>query len=242
MRIINFAKRNIKELVRDPASIIFSVCLPLVVLIIFQQFNIPAEQYSIENFTPSIIVFSFSFISLFVSSLIAKDRSTSLLTRLFSSPMKAKEYILGYSLALIPLTIIQSILFFIVGICFGLEVSINIIFVILALIPMALLFIGLGILIGCITTDKAAGPCGSLVIQFVAFTSGMWFPVDQVGKIFEIVCKILPFSSVVDITRALLNGTSINWLPKIGIISLYIIIIFIITIYMFKKKMFSDNK
>ena len=242
MRIINFAKRNLKELIRDPASIIFSVGLPLVVLVIFQQFNIPAEQYSIENFTPSIIVFSFSFISLFISSLIAKDRSTSLLTRLFSSPMKSIEYILGYVLALIPLTILQSILFFGVGILFGLEISINIIFVILALIPLSILFIGLGILIGCLTTEKAAGPCGSLVIQFVAFTSGMWFPIDQVGEVFELVCRILPFSSVVDITRALLNGNSIDWLPKIGIIAFYIIIIFTITIYLFKQKMFSDNK
>lgn len=60
MRTISFAKRNIKELIRDPLSIIFSIILPLFLLIIFQQFNIPSEVYKLENFTPGIIIFSFS--------------------------------------------------------------------------------------------------------------------------------------------------------------------------------------
>ena len=60
MRMINFAKRNFKELIRDPLSLIFEIVLPLFLLFIFQQFNIPAENYRLENFTPSIILFGFS--------------------------------------------------------------------------------------------------------------------------------------------------------------------------------------
>jgi ABC-2 type transport system permease protein len=97
MRTLNFAKRNIKELIRETENIIFCIILPLFLLIIFQQFKIPAKEYSIEYFTPSIIIFSYSFLSLFTAQLVAKDRSSLLLTRLFVSPMKPMEYLLGYS-------------------------------------------------------------------------------------------------------------------------------------------------
>ena len=93
MRMLNFAKRNFKELVRDPLNLIFEIALPIFLLIIFQQFNIPEEAYKLENFTPGIIIFGFSFITLFTGSLIAKDRESSLLIRLGTSPMKPKDYI-----------------------------------------------------------------------------------------------------------------------------------------------------
>ena len=96
MRIINFAKRNFKELVRDPISLVFAIILPLFLLFIFQQFKIPNDSYKIENFTPGIIVFGFTFITLFTAMLVSKDRTTSLLIRLGVSPMKSSEYILGY--------------------------------------------------------------------------------------------------------------------------------------------------
>lgn len=238
--MINFAKRNTKELLRDPMSLIFCIGLPLFLLVIFQQFNIPSEQFSIENFTPGIIIFSYSFISLFTAQLVSSDRSTSLLSRLFASPMKAIDYIVGYSLALLPIVIIQSVLFFGVGMLFGLNFSINIIYTLLILLPISLLFIGLGILIGCITKANQASAIGSLVIQLVAFTSGMWFSVDMVGKFYQIICKILPFSYAVDITKGMLNG---NFdLLSMMILIIYIIIIYSLTIIIFNKKKTSDNK
>ena len=82
MRMINFAKRNFKELIRDPLSLIFSIALPIFLLFIFQQVNIPEDIYKIEKFTPGIIIFGFSFITLFTATLVAKDRGSSLLIRL----------------------------------------------------------------------------------------------------------------------------------------------------------------
>ena len=112
MRVLNFAKRNFKEIVRDPLSLIFAIILPLFLLFIFQQINIPSESYNIENFTPGIVIFGFSFITLFTATLVAKDRSTSLLIRLGISPMKSVDYILGYMLSILPMILIQNILFF----------------------------------------------------------------------------------------------------------------------------------
>ena len=242
MRIISFAKRNIKELVRDPLSFLFSILLPIFLLFIFQQFKIPSEVYKLENFTPGIIIFSFSFISLFVAGLVAGDRETSLLARLYSSPMKPIEYILGYTLAMIPLTIIQSVLMFTTGILLGLEFSINIILAILILIPISILFIALGILIGSLTSAKASSGCGSVIVQLVAFTSGMYFSSDMVGKFFSTICNILPFTSTFNIAKGVLLANYEGLSCDVFLLTAYIIGISIISIIVFKKKMISDKK
>lgn len=241
MRTINFAKRNLKELVRDPLSFIFSIILPLFLLVIFKQFNIPSEVYALSNFTPGIVIFSFAFISLFVASLVAKDRSTSLLTRLYSSPMKACEYILGYTLSLIPIILVQCILFFIVAILLGLSFSINIIYTILALLPISLLFIFLGIFIGSFTSERASSGVGSVVVQLVAFTSGMYFDASMVSKVFAFICDILPFKGSLNIAKGLLNNTNIIF-SDILVVVIYTLFIIFITAIIFKKKMTSDKK
>ena len=236
MRILTFANRNFKEIIRDPLSIIFAIILPLFLLFIFQQFKIPNDIYKIENFTPGIIIFSFAFITLFTATLISKDRSTSLLIRLGVSPLKPKEYVLGYIVAVLPIVIIQNVLFFIVAIILGLEFNINVIYTILASIPISILFIALGILIGSITTEKSASGVSSIVVQLVAFTSGMYFSTDMVGDTFAKICNILPFSRCTIITKSILNGNYQNLLSSSLILVLYTIFTLIISIMIFKKK------
>ena len=242
MRILTFANRNFKEIIRDPLSIIFAIILPLFLLYIFEQFKIPNEVYNIENFTPGIIIFSLSFITMFTSSLVAKDRSTSLTTRLGVSPMKSIDYILGYSISVLPIVLIQNILFFITAIILGLNFSINIIYTILVSIPISLLFISLGILIGTITTEKSSSGVSSIVVQLVAFTSGMYFSTDMVGNTFSTICKILPFQSTLNITKGILNNNNTNILSNIIIVLIYTITVITLTIILFKKKIISDNK
>ena len=243
MRMINFAKRNFKELTRDPISLIFEIILPLFLLFIFQQFNLPDEIYKINNFTPGIILFGFSFIALFTASLISKDRTSSLLIRLGTSPMKPKDYILGYILSLIPIIIIQNILFFIVAILLGLAISINILYTILISIVISILFISIGILIGSLVSEKASGGVGSVIVQLVCFTSGMYFPKESIGSFFRIICEILPFESCLNIIKGVLNNNyEIISLRNIITFLIYLIVILIISIITFKKKMVSDNK
>jgi len=242
MKTFSFANRNIKELIRDPLSIIFAIILPLFLLIIFQQFKIPSDVYKIENFTPGIIIFSFSFITLFTATLVASDRTSSLLSRLFSSPMKPMEYIFGYTLALLPIVILQSILFYTVALFLGLSFSVSIILSIIVAIPISILFISLGILIGIITTTKASSGVGSIVVQLVAFTSGMYFSSDMIGKTFNNICQILPFSRALDLIKGVLNNNYTSIIPNAIITTIYTIIVTIIAIALFKKKMVSDNK
>ena len=232
-RIINFANRNIKEIVRDPLSIVFASVLPLFLLFIFNQFNIPNEVYKLENFTPGIIIFSFSFITMFTATLVAKDRTTSLLIRLGISPMKPYEYILGYILSLIPLIILQDVLTVIVALLLGLKFSSGIVLMILIS-----LIISIGILIGCITTDKSSAGISSIIVQLVCFTSGMYFSIDMVGKTFKIICEVLPFKSSLNILKNFMNS-NLNLITSCDFLtfSIYTILVTILSCILFKKHM-----
>lgn len=243
MRTLNFAKRNFKEIIRDPLSIIFAVILPLFLLFIFQQFDIPAENFKIENFTPGIIIFSFSFITLFTAMLISKDRSTSLLIRLGISPMKPMDYIFGYIISIIPIIIIQNILFFILAVILGLNFSINIIWASLISIVIAILFIAMGILIGSIFSEKASSGISSIVVQLVCFTSGMYFSKDMLGDVFSKICDYLPFDSCVTIIKGVMNNKlDLISIRNIIVFVVYILVTLVISVIVFRRKMISDNK
>ena len=243
MRTLNFAKRNFKEIIRDPLSIIFSVLLPLFLLFIFKQINIPNESYELHNFTPGIVVFGFSFITLFTAMLVSKDRTSSLLIRLGISPMKPIGYILGYMLSIIPLILIQNVLFFILAIALGLSFSINIIWAILISIVVAILFIAIGIILGSLFSEKASSGISSIVVQLVCFTSGMYFPRELLGDVFSRIYEYLPFESCVTIIKGVMNANleSIT-IRNIIFFSIYTILALIISILIFKEKMISDNK
>ena len=243
MRTLNFAKRNFKEIIRDPLSIIFAIILPLFLLFIFQQFNIPSENYELQNFTPGIIVFGFSFITLFTAMLVSKDRTSSLLIRLGISPMRPLEYILGYILSIIPIILVQNILFFILAIVLGLNFSINIVWAILTSIVIAILFITIGIIIGSIFSEKASSGISSIIVQLVCFTSGMYFPRESLGSVFSKICEYLPFESCVTIIKGIMNNTlEIITTRNVLVFVIYSICILIISVIKKKKKMISDNK
>lgn len=242
MRTINFAVRNFKEIIRDPLSIIFAVLLPLFLLIIFQQFEIPSEVYSIENFTPGIIIFSFSFITLFTATLVAKDRSTSLITRLCASPMKTRDYIMGYLLSVLPVIIFQIILFFIVAFILGLSFSFGVVLSVIVSVPVSALFILLGILLGCITTEKSASGVSSIIVQLVAFTSGMYFSSEMMGEWFALFCKILPFSHCLSLVKGALNLSWSGLLSSVVILILWTIGVAFAASILFDKRLHSDNK
>ncbi len=243
MRTLNFAKRNFKEIIRDPLSLIFAVILPLFLLFVFQQFDIPSASYELKNFTPGIVVFGFSFITMFTSVLISKDRTTSLLIRLGISPMKPMEYILGYIFSVIPIILVQNVLFFILAIILGLSFSVNIIWAIFASIIISVLFIATGIIIGSISSEKSASGISSIIVQLVCFTSGMYFEKEILGEVFGVICEYLPFESSLSILKGIMNNNleSIK-VRNVIVFIVYTISVFVISVIIFKKKMISDNR
>ena len=209
MRTINFAKRCFKEIIRDPLNIIFGLGFPIVLLLLLSaiQKNIPVELFEIESLAPGIAVFGLSFFTLFSATLIAKDRESSFLKRLYTMPMKSYNFILGYMLPLIPLAIIQSSITYLVAMFIGLPFSFNIIFAILLNIPMAIFYIALGLLCGSIFNVKQVGGiCGALLTNLSAWLSGIWFDLELVGGTFNKIASFLPFVHAVELERVIISN------------------------------------
>src|SRR5664280_2913513 len=156
MRLLAFTSRNRKELLRDPWNLAFGIGFPVVLLLLLSaiQANIPVSLFNIEKLAPGIAVFGLSFISLFSATLIAKDRTTSFLMRLFASPLSASDFILGYALPLLPMAILQGAVCFVTAFFLGLSLNVNVLVALIVLVPTAVLFIAIGLLAGSIFNDK----------------------------------------------------------------------------------------
>lgn len=239
MKAYIFALRNQKELLRDPLSLLFGIGLPVVLLLIGAtiQKNAPIPLFEMNSYLPGISLLSLSFISLFSGMLIARDRSTSFLTRLFASPLTAKDYIAGYMLPLLPLALIQSIACFAVASALGLRLQSGVLLALVTLIPAALLFIGIGLLLGCLFTDKQVGGIGSIIIQLVAFSSGIWFDLHLIGGVWERIAYALPFAHALEATRAAINGQYAVIAPHLWWTLIYALAICALAAQVFRRKM-----
>ena len=243
MKMFVFASRTTKEIIRDPLSLAFGIGFPVVLLLLLSAINrnIPVDLFNIEMLTPGIAVFGLSFMSLFSAQIISKDRSSSLLSRLFTTPMTAKDYILGYTLPLVPMAFIQGIVCYAVAMFLGLEFSFSIIVSLLMLIPTSLIFIGIGLFCGTIFSEKAATAiCGALLTNLTAWLSGTWFDLNLVGGLFKTIAYYLPFVHAVDIGKAAAIGQYSDMLPHIWWVLGYGIVIFAIAVVVFKQRMKLD--
>lgn len=209
MRMITFSKRCAKEIIRDPINLGFGFGFPLVLLLLLSalQSNIPVSMFEIKTLTPGITVFGMSFITLFSATLIAKDRESSFLQRLYSTPLTATDFILGYMIPFLPIAIVQAFLCYVFAIPLGLPFSINVVYAIIGIIPIAVFNISLGLLCGSVLGVKQVGGiCGALLTNASAWLSGVWFDLSLVGGFFEKIANFLPFVHGVEMEKALFNG------------------------------------
>jgi len=243
MRTLAFASRNLKELIRDPMMTIFSVGFPVVLLLLFTaiQSSIPVSLFALDSITPGLAAFGLSFIALFSGMLLAKDRSTSFLMRLFASPLTAADYLIGYMIPLLPIAVAQSAICFLLAFVLGLPVTANVLLSIVVLIPTAVLFIGIGLMMGSLVNDKAVGGISSIIINVSAWLSGTWFDIKLVGGTFKKIADILPFVHCVNAARAALSGDYASILPNLAWVSGYAVVILVIAAVLFRRKMSSDK-
>lgn len=240
MRMRAFSLRVFKEIIRDPLTLIFGIGFPLVLLFLLTaiQANIPVSLFEIESLVPGIAVFGLSFMTLFSASIISKDRGTSFLQRLYTSPMMAADFILGYTLPILPVSILQTVICYAAAYILGLELSVNILYAILINIPAAIMYIAMGLLFGSVLNDKqVGGVCGALLTNLSAWLSGTWFDLNLVGGAFKKIADVLPFSHAVELGRAVLSEGEIigHFLWVIG----YAAVILIAAALLFLKQMKS---
>ena len=240
MRTITFAKRTLKEILRDPLTLFFGLGFPGVLILLLSaiQSNIPVPLFEINNLAPGMTVFGLAFMTLFSASLIAKDRESAFLMRLYATPMTAMDFILGYTLPILPIALAQSIFCFVIGILLGMKVTVNILYGVLCIIPIALFFIGLGLLFGSVLNQKQAGGiCGALLTNLTAWLSGIWFDLELVGGTFKAIANVLPFYHGVELEKAVFAGEFDNILPHILWVSGYAVLSVVISVALFLRQM-----
>ena len=240
MRMLTFANRNTKEILRDPLTLLFGLGFPLVLISLLSaiQANIPVELFEIQHLTPGVTVFGLAFMTLFSATIIAKDRGSSLLQRLYTSPLTPVDFILGYTLPIIPISIAQCVVCYIAAILLGLNITINILYAVVFIIPVSILYIALGLLCGSVFTDKQAGGiCGALLTNLSAWLSGVWFDLDLVGGAFKKIAYALPFVHAVEMGRAVLVGDFSGIFPHIWCVLGYASVLLVLAVFLFLRQM-----
>ncbi len=240
MRMVTFAKRCAKEILRDPINLGFGLGFPLILLYLLSaiQANIPVSMFEIDTLTPGITVFGLSFVSLFSATLIAKDRESALLQRLYTTPLTGCDVILGYMLPLLPIALGQTAICYLAAIPLGLTLDVNVLYALLGIIPVAIFHIALGLLCGSLLGVKQVGGiCGALLTNLSAWLSGIWFDLKLVGGVFERIAGALPFLHAVEMEKALCGGEIAAALPHLLAVALYGAAAAIIAVLCFLRQM-----
>ena len=240
MRMLTFAKRCMKEILRDPINLVFGLGFPLVLLVLLSamQANIPVSLFEIDTLTPGITIFGLSFMTLFSATLIAKDRESAFLQRLYTTPLTGIDFIVGYMLPILPIVLGQTVICYLFAIPLGLTVSVNIVYAVIGIIPMAIFNIALGLLCGSIFGVKQVGGiCGALLTNLSAWLSGVWFDLKLVGGAFEKIANALPFVHAVEMEKALFNGNFEAAVTHIWPILMYSVLATAIAVYCFLGQM-----
>ena len=240
MRMMFFARRCAKELVRDPLNLLFGLGFPVVLLLLLSaiQANVPIDLFQIESLAPGVTVFGMSFITLFSATLIARDRESCFLQRLYTTPLRSVDFILGYMLPILPISLMQTAVCYLVAAALGLSVTINVVYAIFTMIPVAVFYTALGLLCGSVFSVKQVGGiCGALLTNFSAWLSGIWFDLKLVGGAFEKLANILPFLHAVEMERAMIDGEWALAFSHMWPVGVYAVVVAVSAVGLFLRQM-----
>ena len=239
MKTRAFAHRNALEIIRDPITAGFGVGFPLILLLLLTLIrkNAPVSVFEPEQLAPGVAVFGYSFFALFAALLISRDRSSALMMRLTSSPMRPAQFLAGYALPLIPLAAAQTAICFGAAFLLGLQPTIYALRAMLALLPAAAMFIAIGFICGCLLDDRqVGGVCGAALTNVSAWLSGAWFDTKLAGGAFDAIAHILPFANAVDAARAALTGDTAAMLAPLAIVLFYAAGLSALAVFVFMRK------
>lgn len=238
-RVFALTKRNVKEILRDPTSLVFCALLPVAMLVLMQvlfaKMSEHAVMFRIENFAPGITTFGFTFTMLYVALTVSGDRKSAFMARITVSPVRPAEYVISFILASVPVMIVQTILFYCVAFIFGLPFGTGVLLSVLLLIPSTFFYATAGTLIGSIADNpNQAGPISSIIISGAGLLGGVWLPIETMSEGFITVCKCLPFYNCVLAGKTPFVGG--NALVPVLITIGYAVVFFVLSVVIHKIK------
>jgi ABC-2 type transport system permease protein len=204
MRSTELAKRNLKEVLRDPLSLGIAIALPLLLLVTLQALGGEETPYmSPTLLTPGIILFGFVMVMFSSAMILSKDRETALLARLLTAPLRSNEFVTGYSAPYLLVAVMQWVVLMVVGVVFGLTIAGPMAAVVLVFALMAIFYVALGMILGATLTVAQTSGAYAVVLLLTIF-GGAWFDLEQIGGVFLTVGDLLPFKHALDASRAVM--------------------------------------
>lgn len=227
------SQRNIKEMLRDPLSLIFCMGFPLVMLllmqIIFTNIEVIPDNFAIRSYASGICVFGYTFTSLYVAMQISSDKNTSFIKRINILPISKFSYYCSFFLSALPMALIQTVLFFLLSLIFKFPFDVNFLLSIIYLMPSAIFYICVGMLIGCICkNEKQTGPIFSIFISLTGLFGGVFMPISLFSGGFAEFINILPFGHSVLIGSELQTIGAKCIYPHILYLLFYVVIFLVI--------------
>jgi ABC-2 type transport system permease protein len=207
--------------------------------------ELKGTQSTIKNpavnfYAPGIAVFGLMILVSTAAEIIASDREKGFLARMFTTPARPWDFILGYSLPFIPVLIISTLIYLGVGMALGLTVVGNLGHAFLIFFLIGLCAIGIGMIVGSLVKSESQAGVSWLFIVPIAMISGTMFTVEYMPSAVKSVAGALPFIHAVDASRAVLSGSSFSaitldifWL--IG----WAAVLFAVGIVLFRRTMVS---
>ncbi len=216
MRFVELAKRNSREMWRDPVYMGLEIGIPVGFLVIFWALGRNMRDESLLSTTmlvPGVAVFGFAFLLMFSGMVLARDREGAFLRRLLTAPLKPRDFILSYSLPYIPVVVLQIVVCFGIGALLGLEMPgdvAHVLLVFVILLVMGIASVELGMILGLLFNVNQVSVVGSVIIALVALLGGIWIELEAIGGVFYDIGNALPFAHAIGAARDVMMGTGLN--------------------------------
>jgi ABC-2 type transport system permease protein len=200
---VTYTRLEMVRLLRNRQSLVFSVVVPIIFYFVLAGPNKdnhnfggtkahPTGLFAPQYYMVGLLAFGTMAAVLSTGARIAAERTIGWNRLLRLTPLSAFGYLRSKVLTGYLMAGIGIVLLYIAGISLGVRLPFSswvemTMLVLIALIPFAALGIGIGHLIN----DDAAGPALGISVSFFAFLGGTWFPITGSG-IFVAFCKLLP--------------------------------------------------
>ena len=133
---------------------------------------------------------------------------------------------------------LQAVVSYIAAMVLGLDFSPYILLSVVFVIPISLLYIGIGLLCGSLLTDKQVGGiCGALLTNLSAWLADIWFDIETVGGVFSGIAHALPFVHAVEMQRAVIAGNLAGIFPHAIWVLGYAAVTYIAAVIVFLRQM-----